>query len=453
MSVPSSSNQLCDILQRNAPSAHWIRGFLGTYLGDHVVLTELPDPAVSISAYAQQATDALSRHGLIDEALLSELERALPHEASQINDIRRTLGLPLRLETPVTFDLLTDNWVYQDIAELFAHGPGEDEWLAVQVGDRLEWTSLCWTGVALESLLSTLGAIVLRDRFLVEQKYIAAWTATSSPVLGLHAGRILCPIPEPDGLQKLRTKFYREFFHVPALQHWHAENSIAMRETGSANNVYASLVLWGSIGYLARSALLGVTYVGHPVRRGFLAQTSLVNRDEDAAARALTTVDTVRMRYLAAAEDATTRVLRYIVPPLLVEILEHSATCADLVPVALQFRDEYKKLRQWLAHFQRALQEGDRIRIRECEATLATIGASSRGPHACSVNYEVASRTVQSLAGLHRPAAMLLERLGRTKSGEDAIDRLLDLFDISGSALELPVLTHLRTSVMTKDRE
>jgi hypothetical protein len=58
---------------------------------------------------------------------------------------------------------------------------------------------------------------------------------------------------------------------------------------------------------------------------------------------------------------------------------------------------------------------------------------------------------VYALSGLHRPAALILHGLARTRSGEAAIDRLLGLFEISGTALELPALTHLRINFMVED--
>ncbi len=438
---------LVELLGRNAPAAHWIHGLLLRVLGDQSLGPELPTPAGSAVDYSAVVVPALFRRGLVDPPLLDALERALPHESSAVNDIRRTLNIPMHVEMPVGFDMLTDNWIYQDIAELFSQGPREGVRGLVTVGhDELKWSTADWCGIALESLLTVLGAIVLRDRMLVEQNYVEAWISESSPVLGLHAGGILCPIPDPDGLPQVRSRYYREIFHVPALQRWHKDQVAAMRTSPEAASGYGSAVLWGSVGYLARGALLNVTYVGHPVRRRFLAQSGLVRSDGDAAARTFTTIDAVRGRYLAVLEDTATRLLRLVVPPLLVEIIENASTPEDLVLAALQLREEYRPLRQWLAQFQRALDTGNREYVLECESMLA--GVKKTCETFGSQRHEVASRTIHTEAGLHRPAAIILERLARTRAGDAAIDRLLDMFDISGTVLETPVLTHLRTEVM-----
>lgn len=446
----SSKKLLYEILKRNAPSAHWIRGIVASHFGDGRLLAELPDPSGSIASYADAVADALTRPALVDEAFLAHLALNLPNEQRDINDIRRMLSIPMHIEEAVSFDGLMDNWVYQDVAEMYADGPGDQPVGFVSVGeDELAWHTECWSGVALESLLAVLSGIVLRDRFFVEERYINAWSGDDSPVLGLHAGGILCPFPEPADLWKVRSPLYKRLLHTPALQRLHKRNLTVLRETGAPDHEYETTVVWGAIGYLARSAVLGVTYVGHPARRRFLAQTPLSEGHQDAAVLTIGRIDAARARYLAAMAKTTAITLGLVVPPLLVNIIEEARTREDLVIVALQYRERYSDLRRWLAHFQRALYDGDAERIMEYHATIQSVRASLECAQAYgSLRHDIASRTILTLPGLHRPAAVILERLARTPSGEAAIDRLLELFEISGTLLETPVLMHLRETVM-----
>jgi hypothetical protein len=449
-SLESSHILLYDLLKRNAPSAHWIRGLFASHFVDDLLLTDLPDPSVSVAQYSGAAVQALARHHIINDSFLSYLGRELPHEQNIINDIRRLLSLPMRIEEIVSFDVLMDNWAYEDVAELYADGPKDDVVGFLSVGEEeLSWRREGWTGVALESLLAVLSGIVLRDRFFVEERYIGGWLSEDSPILGLHAGGVLCPFPEPDELWKIRSPLYRDLFHTPALKRWHQKNSLAMRETGTSSNEYEAAVTWGAVGYLARSAAIGVTYMGHPTRRRFLAQTPFVDSRQDAAILTLGTLDAARRRYLADLEETTALTLGLVVPPLLVNIIEESKTPEDLVLVALQFRERYRELRRWLAIFQKALYSRDFERMMECHATIKAVKTSLEGPRAHgSLRHDIASRVIHTLSGIHRPAAVILERLARTRSGEAAIDRLLELFGISGTLLETPVLTHLRVTMM-----
>ena len=438
------------LLKRNAPSTTWLHGLIAEHFFGDPLLVDLPDPGGSVAAYADALVEALERRGLLNEKFLSYLQQELPHEQDSINDIRRCLSLAMRVEEIVSFDCLMDNWVYQDVAELFVDGPREEPVGFVSVGeDELVWRPVSGAAVALECLLTVLSGIVLRDRFLVEEKHIDAWVHEASPVLGLHAGGMLCPYAEPAELGKVRSPLYRQLFHTPSLQALHARNVAATRTTGRAANGYETSVTWGSVGYLARSAVLGITYSGHPARRNFLAQTPFVESLRDAAAWTIGELDAARIKYLAEMQGDMSVVLGFVVPPLLVQIIEDSRTADDLIPVALQFREKYRDLRRWLGWFQKALTERDQERILECSEAVQAIKTVLCGPRAHgSLRHDVASRAIHSLPGLHRPAAVILERLGRTPPGEAAIDRLLELFEIAGTILETPVLTHLRMSVM-----
>lgn len=441
---------LMDLFRRSAPNSYWLHGLVASHFFGDALLVELPDAGGSVAGYAEAVAQALGRRALLDDKFLAALERELPHEQEAINEIRRALSLPMRVEEIVSFDSLMDNWIYQDVAQLYADGPRNDVVAFVSVGEEeLEWRRESGPGVALESLLTVLSGIVLRDRFFVEERHIESWINEDSPVLGLHAGGMLCPFPEPPELWKIRSPLYRDLFHTPALKRLHQKNSMAMRESGAPENEYETAVTWGAVGYLARSAVLGVTYSGHPTRRHFLAQTPFVDARQDAAMLTIDAIEGARRRYLAEIEDTAVVTLGLVVPPLLVNIIEESRTPEDLVLVALQFRERYRDLRRWLAHFQKALYSRDHERIVECHAAIQAIKTVLEGPRAHgSLRHDVVSRTIHTLSGLHRPAAVILERLARTRAGEDAIDRLLELFRISGTMLETPVLMHLRTTVM-----
>lgn len=241
---------LVEILKSNAASAHDIRGFLVDGQMGMRLLTELPDPeGQSIAAFAHDAVLILQRHGAIDSIWLDRLEHKYPHERSSINDVRRILSLPMRSEEVVSFDLLADNWAYEMVAELFAVGPCEQSVGVVQVEeDELVWRGECWVGVALESLLSILSGVVLRDRFFVEERYVAGWLCEESPVLNLHSEGMLVPFPEPEQVRPIRSALYRTLFHTPSLQRAHKKNIEIWRNTGMPSGGYDSQILWAPSG-------------------------------------------------------------------------------------------------------------------------------------------------------------------------------------------------------------
>lgn len=442
---------LVEILKSNAASAHDIRGFLVDGQMGMRLLTELPDPeGQSIAAFAHDAVLILQRHGAIDSIWLDRLEHKYPHERSSINDVRRILSLPMRSEEVVSFDLLADNWAYEMVAELFAVGPCEQSVGVVQVEeDELVWRGECWVGVALESLLSILSGVVLRDRFFVEERYVAGWLCEESPVLNLHSEGMLVPFPEPEQVRPIRSALYRTLFHTPSLQRAHKKNIEIWRNTGMPSGGYDSQILWGSVGYLARSAALGVTYTGHPARRRFLAQTPLALGLRDAASITIGALDDLRISQFVAAEEFASSILGLVVPPLIVDIVEEARTPDELFRVALQHRAQYRDLRRWLAHFQRALNDRDAMRIKEYHDTIDTfVQYATKAKGRGLLRHDIASRTIQGLPGFHRAVALLFERIVASARGERVVDRLLDLFEISGTSLETVALLHLQTTVL-----
>ena len=443
---------LVEILQNNAASAHDIRGFIVDDQAGMRLLTELPDPeGQRIASFAHDAVWILHRHGAIDAAWLARLEHKYPHERRAINDVRRILSLPTRIEAPVSFDLLADNWAYETVAELYSEGPRDLSVGVVQVGvDELSWRGECWAGVALESLLSILSGVVLRDRFFVEERYIGGWLCEDSPVLSLHAGGMLIPFPEPEQVRPIRSELYRKLFHTPSLQRAHQKNIDIWRSTGAPPGGYDSQILWGSVGYLARSAALGVTYAGHPARRRFLAQTSLASGLDDAASITIGALDELRLRHFVSAGGLASSLLGLVVPPLLSDIIEEARTPEDLFRVALQHREQYRDLRRWLAHFQQALNDRDVPRIKEYHDAIDTfVQYATRAKERGLLRHDIASRTIQGLPGFHRAVAVLFERIVASARGERVVDKLLDLFEVSGTPLETTALLHLQTTVLT----
>lgn len=211
----------------------------------------------------------------------------------------------------------------------------------------------------------------------------------------------------------------------------------------------ASKILWGSVGYLARSAALGVTYTGHPARRRFLAQTPLALGLHDAASITIGALDELRIRRFVAAGELASSILGLVVPPLIVDIVEEARTPDDLFRVALQHRHHYRDLRRWLAHFQRALNDRDAARIKEYHDAIETfVKYASRSRERGLLRHDIASRTIQGLPGFHRAVASRFERIVASARGERVVDKLLEMFEISGTSLETVALLHLQTTVL-----
>lgn len=445
---PKTDKLLNTILLENLPTGHALRGFLNRVPCLGQVSQRLSEPGSAAEGYAADLVAAVARDGGLP-LLIEALARDFPHEQGRLNDVRGVLGAP-----PVSFvepshDLLMDNMAHQFVAELFQDGPSDEETDDLIVGEEIRALRLPYVAVALESLLSVLGNLVLHEHICVEERFAHAWGVWDSPLLGLAKARILLPIKEPEGLAATRSKLYRELFVSPALAAAHLRLCRAMsRPTKTQEESYLSTILWGAAGHLARSAHLGIPYIAQPIRRRFLAQTPFVQRP-DAVTLTLGKIDRAQAERFAAIERETSLAVGLVVPPLLVDILGDASGCDDLLKVALQRRDDYRDLRRWLAYFQQAIRDKDVERMMEYQATIKRCVDLAISPeYAGTHRYSVVSRVIDEMPGFHRRAALIMDKLLLARAGEDMMAKLLRFFEITGTSLESPVSSYLRENVL-----
>jgi hypothetical protein len=429
------------------PSADALRGFVRRAPGLAGLHAEQRAPTCSIGEFVDDLIALAERHGLLGP-LLEALSRDFPAEAPRLNPLRARLCLsPLPTIEP-TNDLLMDNWAYQDITELFIDGPSDIPIEEIRVGEELSAIALPWPAVALESLLATLSGVALHDRFMVEEKQIGAWNEDGSPLIDLAHRSIIQPIPEPEDLPLTRSGLYQRLFVAPPLARAHQLLRAARNDPArSRGHEHLSSVLWGSVGYVARSAHLGVPYCAHPVRRRFLRQTPFTTVP-DALTLTVGAIDRARAERFLAIKQATSLSLDLTLPPILVAIINDARTRDDLVPVALQLRNEFRDLRRWIALFNQALRDpaANVDRILEYQHTLQKVAeaASLPGVH----RYHVVSQTIDNMPGPHRQAGLIMERLIQAKPGVELIDKLIGLFEIRRTSLATRVKEHLRTALL-----
>ncbi|HGG57326.1 MAG TPA: hypothetical protein ENK31_05975 [Nannocystis exedens] len=446
---PKSDKLLCTILLDNLPTGHAIRGFLNRVSGLESVSKEIWDPTVAPATYAAAAVEAVKTVAGLP-LLVEALGTRFPHEQSRLNEIRQVLGVPSRSVDAPSHDLLMDNMAHQYIGELFDAGPSDEVTHDLIIGDRIGFASLPFVGVALDSLLSVLGNLVLHEKICVEERFVDAWAGWDSPLPGLASAGILRPIPEPQELPKTRSALYQKLLVTPVLARTHKELRYAYSQPPMTQEKgYLSTIIWGGIGYLARSAQLGIPYVAHPVRRRFLAQTPFV-RGRDAVSLTLGEIDRAHAERLRAIERETSVALGLVIPPLLVDIIGDATDREDLLTVALQRREAYRDLRRWLAYFQKAIRDGDAERMMEYQATIKRcVDLATSSEHVGVHRYNVVSRIIDEMPGHHRRAALIMDKLLLARAGEEMTTKLLRFFDVAGTSLEAPVAEYLRENVLS----
>lgn len=117
-----------------------------------------------------------------------------------------------------------------------------------------------------------------------------------------------------------------------------------------------SQLLWGGAGMLARADYFNLPYIPHPSRARLFSRAGIIFAPPTASAKLTEFVSGERAKIYKRLGGGGV-VAEIHLPPVVIQIVESSRDVADLVPTALQLRDDYKKLRLWLTKLQKAFAE------------------------------------------------------------------------------------------------
>ena len=137
----------------------------------------------------------------------------------------------------------------------------------------------------------------------------------------------------------------------------HKANKRAYAKDGSTKDGFLSQLLWGGAGMLARADYFNLPYIPHPARARLFSRAGIILEAPTAAAKLAEFVSGERAKIYKRLGGGVAAEIQ--LAPVVVQIVESSRDVTDIVPTALQLRDEYKKLRAWLAKLQRAFSEGN----------------------------------------------------------------------------------------------
>ncbi len=115
--------------------------------------------------------------------------------------------------------------------------------------------------------------------------------------------------------------------------------------------------MWGTAGMIARSQFLKTPYLGHPSRGRLIDLSNFApgrTSAQDVINRFVTTERIKLFDRVTAGQK--TRAVSLSLPPLALEVIAESRDASQLIPTAIQLREKYRKLREWIAQYQLALE-------------------------------------------------------------------------------------------------
>ena len=360
--------------------------------------------------------------------------------------------------------LMTDNWLLQNVASCLKEGLDEgraDVLVIDQPRDTHECKDVCSAGMQLESLLSFLGDIIFRDEILVDQKFGDGWLLHEelfSELLDSGLLRRVDFLAHEDRLAGPRREIASVLCVTSTLKGIHSKNEIGWTERHQVVDRYISQVLWGGAGMLSRSHVFEVAYSGHPTRRRLFEQVLDPVSRRDIVQETMNWVVSQRLRlFQSHTEVAKFTSVNIALPLVAIEIINEASDLSQLIPVAIQMREKYRKLRDWLKAIQMAVDVDDVKSIIKYKKTLSAVGRDldralgDSEDRSLSVNVGLTGLTLGGKVlnidnALKRFGARAM--LGRhvfAPQGTVALNKLLRMFDHEKSGLGIQVLDYLRS--------
>lgn len=360
--------------------------------------------------------------------------------------------------------MMIDNWTLQDLGTCLVDGLDEDTTseLAIDVlHDSHSYRDVCRSGVQLEALIGLLTDIVLRDAILVDQKFSGTWARYGGVFDAVTGPGLLRPVDFLVRGDELRgpTKAIVDSLCVTAtLRDAQRENEQSWEKIGKVVNRYDSQVLWGTAGMLSRSHVFEVPYYGHPLRRRVLEQTLGPTRVKDAVKEIVDWMVSERLRvYEGQVRDVAVRRTLIVLPMVVVDVINEANDVSQLISVAVEIREKYRKLREWLRVVQTVMDSEDVKGIMKYKRTLTAVGRDIDRALGKGVNANLSVSVAMSGFGTSLKILNMenvLKKFGiravlnkqiLASQGEVALKKLLRLFGEEKTALGLRSLDYLRS--------
>ena len=279
--------------------------------------------------------------------------------------------------------LMIDNWTLQDVEALMQNGiePKDVSEIAISEDRQTHRFDPVPSGtIQIDALISLLTNIVCFDHLHVDSGFVEAWQRDGGFLAPLESLGVVQPDDYTalgQSLNDIREMILAELCVTESLRTAMQKIKLEWELTRSTSSPHLSALVWGGAGLLARSDLTSTPYFGHPFRRRLVAETQMFYHQANAVQQFEKFIETERAKMFRYRNERFGGAMaKVVLPPIPAYIIEESNSIHDLIPVAVQMRDKYAGLRQWLADYQRAIEEEDEGKQLRFEQTLTAVGKS-----------------------------------------------------------------------------
>ncbi|GAA6145503.1 hypothetical protein [Thalassolituus maritimus] len=260
--------------------------------------------------------------------------------------------------------VVSDNWSLQDITSLFVHGLERDVASEIVVkGEEHSYNPISSAIIQTEALFDFISDLILRDEILVEENFTHAWEQVHSPILEAKSVGVVRAYPflsEPEKIAAPREAIVNHICSTESLRISHRKNVDGWNANRCTPDPLLSATLWGGAGMCARSFVYEKSYTPHPLRKRLFLNSGFMLPSTDALHQLTTFLDDQKVKVIKKIYGNDSLYSAYInIPALPVRVIQEANSADQLISVALQMRDDFQSLRDWLKMFQNAISRDD----------------------------------------------------------------------------------------------
>ena len=214
--------------------------------------------------------------------------------------------------------------------------------------------------------------------------------------------------------------------------------------------------MWGGAGMCARSFVYEKSYTPHPLRKRFFINSGFMLPAGDALHQVTSFLNDEQMKVSKKIYGSDSLYSLFVnMPAIPIRIIQESSSIPQLIDTALEMRDDFLKLREWLKQFQNALSSDDIKTINNYRKQLdsvsknvsAKIGLGSCGkPVTMEAGvgiFKIATQSdpINSIKNQFGVRATL-NRLFFGSNGKPEIKKLVKMFDKQNTAIGYNIERH-----------
>jgi len=257
--------------------------------------------------------------------------------------------------------VVADNWSLQDISTLFAQGlerRSVDE--IVFEGGQHFYRPVSHAVIQTEALFDLITDLILRDEILVEERYCDDDDCPIFEAKGAGVVRSYSFLNEAEKITAPRDRIIDHICSAESLRLAHEANLNGWIFNRQTQDPLLSATLWGGAGMCARSFLYEKSYTPHPLRKKLFINSGFMLSTTDSSDEVMHFLndDKVSVSKKRYGNDAFYSA-HIKIPALPINVIQESNSPKQMISVALQMRDDYQPLRNWLKHFQDAISSED----------------------------------------------------------------------------------------------